>query len=121
MSTLLAIGELAEASGVSVSALRYYDDVGLVTPAARVGGKRRFDPAAVGRVSFIRHAQEAGFSLDEIRTMLDDTAGEWRGQVEAKILELTYRRARLDTMIGMLHEMQKCGCEAVSACPRFDA
>ena len=82
---LLPIGEVADSAGVAVSAVRYYDEIGVITAIARVGGKRRFDPDTVGRVSFIRRAQEAGFSLEEIRTILDDAQGGWHDLVEANL------------------------------------
>lgn len=115
---LLAIGEVADSTGVAVSAVRYYDEIGVITAATRIGGKRRFDPDTVGRVSFIRRAQEAGFSLGEIRTILDDTQGGWHDLVEAKLVELSERRDRLDTMIAMLAEIGDCGCAVVASCPR---
>ncbi len=68
---LLPIGEVAETTGIAVSALRYYEEIGVISSTARVGGKRRFDPATIGRVSFIQRAKEAGFSLEEIGTILD--------------------------------------------------
>ncbi len=115
---LLPIGEVADSTGVAVSAVRYYDEIGVITATARVGGKRRFDPDTVGRVSFIRRAQEAGFSLEEIRTILDDAQGGWHDLVEEKLAELSERRDRLDTMIAMLGEIRDCGCEVVASCPR---
>ncbi len=114
---LLAIGEVAKTTGISVSAVRYYEDIGVISSAARVGGKRRFDQATIGRVSFIRRAQEAGFSLEEIGTILDDETGIWRVLVDDKLIELIERRDRLDTMISMLAEIRECGCGAVAACP----
>ena len=116
-ASLLPIGEVADSTGVTVSAVRYYDEIGVITATTRIGGKRRFDPDTVGRVSFIRRAQEAGFSLDEIRTLLDDTQGGWRDLVEDKLSELSERRERLDVMISMLGDMRDCGCEVVASCP----
>ena len=116
-AALLPIGEVADSTGVTVSAVRYYDEIGVITATTRIGGKRRFDPDTVGRVSFIRRAQEAGFSLDEIRTLLDDTKGGWRDLVEDKLAELSERRGRLDVMISMLGDMRDCGCEVVASCP----
>ena len=117
---LLAIGTLAGATGVAVSALRYYDEVGLITPTTRVGGKRRFGADAVGRVNFVRRAQEVGFSLDEIREILNDTAGTWPEVVADKLAALRSHRAELDTMIAMLDEIRVCGCRVVSECPRME-
>ena len=115
--TMLAIGEVADATGLAVSAVRYYDEIGVISAAERVGGKRRFTDTTVGRVNFIRRGQDAGFSLDEIRAMLDDTSGEWRELVDSKVSELVARRAELDQMIEMLAAMQECGCDVVSTCP----
>ncbi len=114
---LLAIGEVAKTTGISVSAVRYYEEIGVISSATRVGGKRRFDPATIGRVSFIQRAKEAGFSLEEIGTILDDETGIWRVLVDDKLIELIERRDRLDTMISMLAEIRECGCGAVAACP----
>ena len=114
---LLPIGEVAKTTGISVSAVRYYEEIGVISSATRVGGKRRFDPATIGRVSFIRRAQEAGFSLEEIGTILDDETGIWRVLVDDKLIELTERKDRLETMISMLAEIRECGCGAVAACP----
>ena len=86
---LLPIGAVAKTTGIAVSAVRYYDEIGVITAVSRVGGKRRFAPETVGRVSFILRAQDAGFSLDAIRTILDDTAGGWRALVESQHVELT--------------------------------
>lgn len=117
---LMPIGAVARATGTTVSAVRYYDEIGVVRAISRVGGKRRFDREAVGRVNFIRLAQEAGFSLDEIRLMLDDEAGVWREDlIDNKLLELGERRDRLEMMIAMVNEIRDCGCEAVASCPRI--
>ena len=115
MSTM-AIGEVASQTGVAVSAVRYYDEIGLISAAERVGGKRRFDPETVGRVSFVRRAQDAGFALEEIRAILDDEAGEWSAVVDAKLTEITQRRDRLDEMIALLTELRTCGCRVVADC-----
>lgn len=116
--TLLAIGEVADRTGVAVTALRYYDEIGLISAAERVGGKRRFDEATVGRVNFVRRAQDAGFTLDQIRRILDDSHGEWRGLVDEQIARLTARRDQLDTLVEYLGEIRDCGCDVVARCQR---
>ena len=114
---LLSIGELADTTGVTVSALRHYDEVGVITPVGRVGGKRRFSPDAVGRVNFIRRAQAAGFSLAEINDVLAETSAVARQLLATKIDELRRQQAELETTIAMLEEIQACGCDAVASCP----
>ena len=68
--TALSIGELAARSGVSVSALRYYERIGLLPPAERERGRRRFPAATVGRLQIVAVAKRAGFSLREVSALL---------------------------------------------------
>jgi DNA-binding transcriptional MerR regulator len=117
--TDLAIGEIAQACHIKVSAVRYYVDVGLLSISRRVGGKRRFPPAAIARVEFIRRCQESGFTLDEIGGILNEDSGRWRSVVDAKLLELRDRRQRLDETIEVLTEIRTCGCAAVDQCDSF--
>ncbi len=114
---LVPIGELAAATGVSVSALRHYDEVGVIAPAERVGGKRRFSLDTVGRVNFVRRAQRIGFTLSEIRDILDDTSGQARHLAAHKIEDLRTQQNELATMIELLEEMMACGCQVVAECP----
>jgi DNA-binding transcriptional MerR regulator len=67
----LGIGEVAREAGVSVSAIRFYERNGLLPEADRVGGRRRFGSDVVRRLGVIDVAKQAGFSLDEIRALLD--------------------------------------------------
>ncbi len=112
----LAIGQVAEASGVSVSVVRYYDEFGLITPVRRVGGKRRFGPDAVSRVTFVRRAQAVGFSLADIKTLLDDQRGRWPELVDQHLLDLRQRRDDLNMMISTLEQLRRCACEEVARC-----
>lgn len=114
---LLPIGDLSAATGVAVSALRHYDELGVITPAERVGGKRRFSSDTVGRVNFVRRAQRFGFSLNEIRDILDDTSGQSRQLAADKIDELRAQQVELAKMIDLLEEMMACGCQVVAECP----
>ena len=119
MSSTLTPGEVASRSGVSVSALRFYDQIGIIRADTRIGGKRRFAADTVGRVNFIKRSQAFGFSLDEIKVLLDEQAGGWRASVDAKLAELADQRERLDHMIELLNEIRDCGCETVATCPRL--
>ncbi len=116
---LLSIGEVACHAEVAVSAVRYYDEIGLISTKTRIGGKRHFGPDTVGRVNFVRRAQDAGFSLDEVALILDDTAGGWRELVESKLEELNDQRGRIDAMVSMLTEIKNCGCEVVANCSQY--
>ena len=114
--TLIGIGEVAKQSGVTIATIRYYDEIGMVTVARRVGGKRRFEPDTIGQIAFIKRAQDAGFSLEEITAILEETRDDWHHIIETKLTELTDRRARLDTMIDLLTDFRDCGCQTYATC-----
>lgn len=117
---IVPIGSIAQDSGVTVATLRHYDQMGLIEPILRVGGKRRFTPDTVGRVNFIRRAQRAGFQLDEIKQLLDDRERRWPDVVQEKLQELHQRRRELDAVIDMLEQISECGCAVVADCSRLD-
>ena len=82
MSELLTIGEVAAQAGLRTSALRYYEQTGLLRPATRVSGQRRYDAAALDRLAVIQFCRRLGFSLSEIRVLLTEPRGS-RQQVES--------------------------------------
>ena len=117
---MLLIGEVAERAGLAPSAIRYYDELGLISPAARQGGRRLFEESSVNRLRAIGAAREAGFSLDEIRRLLDSQAArtvDWRVLVEEKIEEVRARIYRLQVIESMLELSLDCGCKAWDECP----
>lgn len=107
----IKIGRLAEMAGVHLETIRYYQRVGLMpTPGRDYGSVRRYGTEAVGRLRFIKRAQGLGFSLDEVRTLLELSSGEHcaetrtfaeqkRRLVENKITDLHRIRAALDKLI----------------------
>ncbi|ABC62682.1 redox-sensitive transcriptional activator SoxR [Erythrobacter litoralis] len=124
---LLPIGELARRTGLSVSAIRYYEDKGLVEALRTGGNQRRFLRGDIRRLSFILIAQRLGLSLAEIEDQLarlpqgrNPTARDWkristaiRGQLDARIAELERARDRLDGCIG-------CGCLSLKHCALYN-
>jgi MerR family transcriptional regulator, redox-sensitive transcriptional activator SoxR len=119
----LAIGELAERSGVAPSALRYYEAQGLITAVRTSGNQRRYERSTLRRVAFIRSAQRVGLSLEEITDALRSLPGgrtptkadwsrlsrNWRGRINEQIDRLERLRDRLDSCIG-------CGCLSLQRC-----
>lgn len=107
----LKIGELAETSGVHLETIRYYQRLGLMpTPKRDYGSVRRYGEDAVSRLRFIRRAQSLGFSLDEVKLLLELSVGEHcaetrtfaeqkRRLVESKIADLRGIQAALDRLI----------------------
>src|ERR1700727_2503098 len=86
----LTIGEVAREAGVAATTLRYYEQIGLLPPPARLAGRRRYDGSILGRVEVIRLCQSAGFALEEIQLLFaDDAPGRpaSRALAEAKLAE----------------------------------
>jgi DNA-binding transcriptional MerR regulator len=94
---LLSIGELAERSGVATTALRYYDELGLVRPATRSSGRRRYAESAVAEVGAILFFREVGFSLAEISSFLIARDRRSRQEiVDRNLAELTEQQHRIE-------------------------
>jgi MerR family transcriptional regulator, redox-sensitive transcriptional activator SoxR len=123
MEAELSIGALAERTGVAHSALRFYEDQGLIHAERSSGGQRRYPRDVLRRVSFIRIAQQVGLSLDEIREAMaslpdnrtpnkndwEVLSRSWRPRLDAQIELLERLRDRLTGCIG-------CGCLSLRAC-----
>jgi len=117
---VLSIGELADRSGLAPSAIRYYEELGLVVAADRVGGKRRFHPEAVDRLRAVAAAQEAGFQLSEIVLLLeqDGTDGRRRRELlSEKLQDVRSRIRRLQRVAAALEQAAECGCSSLDHCP----
>jgi MerR family redox-sensitive transcriptional activator SoxR len=118
------IGEVAKRTGVRPSAVRYYEERGLISPSSRRGGKRVYDEEAVERMALIVFAKELGFSLDDIRNLLagfpeETPAGaRWSKLAEAKLAELDALTQRIDVMRTALQRISHCGCRDLDQCAR---
>ena len=123
-SGLIAIGELARRSGLASSALRYYERVGLLSPAMRAGGRRHYGASSAERVALIRLCQDAGFTLREIRTLLaaDSRRGRvWARVAEAKLRELDARIAQAEHARTVVQHALACPHRNITLCPNFRA
>lgn len=118
----MTIGDVARQTGLNTSAIRYYERYGLLPEPAREGGQRRYDREVLTRLAVVRMAQEAGFSLEEIRTLLNGypdaaPAGErWADLARRKIPEVDALIARLQAVRATLEESLRCGCPTLDAC-----
>ncbi len=118
-----SVGEVARRAGVATSALRFYEEHGLIRSERNESGHRRYHADVLRRVSFIRTAQRVGLSLGEIGDALaalpdhrtptakdwDRLATSWRPRLDEQIAVLTRMRDQLDSCIG-------CGCLSLTAC-----
>jgi MerR family redox-sensitive transcriptional activator SoxR len=127
MEAFLTIGELAARSGVSTSALRFWEDQGLLSAERGPGGRRRYPRSALRRVAFVRVASSVGLSLAEVREALASlpdgrtpTARDWarlsrtwRSRLDERIAQLERLRDELDGCIG-------CGCLSLQRCRLYN-
>jgi DNA-binding transcriptional MerR regulator len=120
-NTTLDIAEVVERSGVAASALRYYEEKGLIEPVGRHGLRRQFDPEVLERLALISLGQAAGFSLDEIAAMFgpDGRPDIDRGALAAKADELDDTIRRLTAMSDGLRHAAACPAPSHMECPTF--
>jgi DNA-binding transcriptional MerR regulator len=85
---LIPIGEAAGKLGINATALRYYDQRGLLPPAVRRGGRRLYGPDELRRLAFIHIVQRLGISLDTAAAVLDAPSDQWRETVRSQIAAL---------------------------------
>ena len=117
MSTPLTIGELAARTGLPTSTLRYYDRIGLVPATGRSGGQRRYDPKVLQRLRAVTLCQRSGFSLEEIRRLLDG-GRPWQALARRKVEELQGRITELEQTTALLRSALECGCRSLETCRR---
>ncbi len=125
---LMSIGEVAERSGVATSAIRYYEERGLIHSTRTTGNQRRFARESIRRIAFITAAQAVGRSLEEIAESLaslpegrtpttadwSELASSWRPRLDEHIARLVDLREKLDACIG-------CGCLSIERCAIYNA
>ena len=123
MADLLTIGDVARRSGVAASALRFYEERGLITSERAGSGHRRFPPHVLRRIAFIVFAQRVGLTLDEIGAELAKLPADrapdrrdwsrlssgWSSRIDDRIAELERLKAGLTECIG-------CGCLSLERC-----
>jgi MerR family redox-sensitive transcriptional activator SoxR len=125
MSSLLTIGEVARCAGIRASAIRYYEEAGLLPEPERIGGKRRYDEGVLRRLDLIRGAKRAGFTLGEIRSLLygfpagTGAAERWRTLATEKLGEVDEAIAQLRTARDLLWEALRCQCGSLGECARL--
>jgi MerR family transcriptional regulator, redox-sensitive transcriptional activator SoxR len=121
----LSIGELARRTAKRPSAIRYYEEVGLLPAPARISGRRRYPAETVRTMTAIDTAQRAGLTLDEIRTLLDaqdhETAvDELRQIAERKLPELDAMIERATLVRRWLEAAARCECPSLDECCLFE-
>lgn len=117
----LDIAEVASRTGLRPSTLRYYERIGLLPVASKVGGRRVYPPSVLRRLALIRMTQRAGFTLREIGAFLasDATPGttrRWRALAERKLPELDRHITELQNLRAAVADCLACGCMSFETC-----
>jgi DNA-binding transcriptional MerR regulator len=120
---LLTIGELARRAGVTTSALRYYEELGLLPTAARISGQRRYPESAARLVAAILLYSDAGFTLAEQKALITprDGAPGWKELAQRKLAELDEQIARAQAAREAISHGLRCPHEDIKQCPNFNA
>jgi MerR family transcriptional regulator, redox-sensitive transcriptional activator SoxR len=119
------IGEVAKRAGLNVSAIRFYEAEGLLPEAQRVAGQRRYGDETLNRLGIIDVAKRAGFSLEEIRVLLDASdKGEpahnrLQELAQSKLPEVDELIRRAEIVRAWLTTATGCGCDTFDACALF--
>ena len=113
------ISEVSQASGIPASALRYYEELGLIQSAGRKGLRRQYAPAVLSRLALISLGQQAGFSLQEIAAMLGDDGQIAREPLHEKIAELDQQIRQLKAVRDALSHAAVCPHPQHLDCPKF--
>ncbi|MCR9077699.1 MAG: redox-sensitive transcriptional activator SoxR [Hyphomonadaceae bacterium] len=123
----LSIGDLASRTGLSVSAIRFYEKKGLITPDRNDGNQRRYEGSDIRRLSFILIAQQIGLSIEQIKDVMAQLP-EGRTPTKADWSKISRRfRKTLDERIAMMERMRErldgcigCGCLSLKACSLYN-
>jgi MerR family redox-sensitive transcriptional activator SoxR len=116
------IGVIAQKAGIQTSAIRFYEQLGLLKPPPRVSGRRRYSSEVLQQLRAIQIAQRAGFTLNEIGTLFsgfsEDTpvSDRWRQMAEQKIEEVNALISKAQRMKQVLEEGLRCGCVELEDC-----
>jgi MerR family redox-sensitive transcriptional activator SoxR len=124
--SLLTIGAVAELAGKPPSAIRYYEQIGLLPQPVRVSGRRRYDAGIVRTLAVIETGRRAGLTLDEIKVLLsasaDDRAaiGRLREVADRKLPEIAALIERSQLVRSWLECAARCECPNLEECPLFE-
>jgi MerR family redox-sensitive transcriptional activator SoxR len=122
---LLTISEVAGKIGLRPSAIRYYEQIGLLPAAQRISGQRRYDVTAIYRLVVIQRARQTGFTLDEIKKLFfgfrtgTPPSARWQKLKKQKMVELDAMLEHIQTMRELIEQQGECHCVALEECGKL--
>lgn len=118
----LSIGEVAKHAGMLPTTLRYYESIGLLPNPIRKSGRRCYDASVFQRLEMIRTAQQAGFTLAEVRVLFDEClwndapTAKWNHLIQRKLAEINAMLVNIQSMKRLLEDIQRCDNEHLAEC-----
>lgn len=119
----LTISQVAQQARLKPSAIRYYEQIGILPPATRVSGQRRYDTTTIYRLAVVQRARQMGFTLDEVRQLffgfrpVTRASERWMRLSQRKLAELDALVHEIRQMKKLLRKvMSRCRCETLDQC-----
>lgn len=118
----LSISQVARQAGVRTSAIRYYESIGLLPLPPRRSGHRYYDEGVLQRLAIIHTAQQAGFTLAEMRLLFNDIltnpapTPHWQALIQRKLQEMNTMLANIQSMKGLLEAIMQCDDPELADC-----
>ena len=118
----ISISDVIKQTGIPASTLRYYEEIGLVASVSRKSRRRQYNQSILRRLAFIQTAQQAGFTLAELRTLLNSVEDaqsdkiEWRELVDRKLSEMEVRLRKIKSMKRLLKDITDCQDDDLVEC-----
>jgi DNA-binding transcriptional MerR regulator len=118
----LRISDVAKQSGIRPSAIRYYEQLGILPPAHRISGQRSYDVTVLHRLAVIQRARQTGFTLDEIKELFfgfrpgTPPSARWQKLRKRKIVELDAMLEHIQSMRALVVQQGECRCKALEEC-----
>lgn len=116
------IGKVAKQTNIPASTIRYYEEIGLLPAAERINGRRHYTPTILKKLGLIRLAQQVGFSIKEIQTLINDfpentpPSTRWQTLATDKLDQLNAQIIQIQAMKTLLNEILDCHCTSIDDC-----
>ncbi|MDJ0752855.1 MAG: MerR family transcriptional regulator [Ardenticatenaceae bacterium] len=121
---LFSIGEIGRMTGLRTSAIRYYEQVGLLPQPKRVNGRRQYTEVVILHLNLIQNGRKNGLTISECQQLVQNQrldqppSPHTKTLIDAKITELNRQIAQIERMKNSLKEWQMCRCEALNKCEK---
>lgn len=119
---MMTISQIAKQANLRTSAIRYYESIGLLPAPLRKSGQRRYDESILQRLAIVQTAQQAGFTLDEMKILFHDIlatptpSAKWHALIQRKLQEMNTLLVNIQNMKNLLEEIMECDDPNLAEC-----